>query len=126
MLTYPDEFVAMVEEEYGDRPDVLSLARGNRYVLGRALADGAVLRMSPEEVVLALEHGDQSYVMAEASAAVRRKRLHAEWMRIVLREISCVRERVSVSWRRPESLRGGGGKSHAPHPSAASYPPPGA
>lgn len=108
MLTYPPEFVRAVEEEYRERPDVVFLARENRYILGRILAEGASMRMTPEEVASKIRDGDSASVLDDASAAIRRRHLHTEWMRIVLREISCVRESTYSGRRRtrqPSPLR---------------------
>jgi len=44
--------------------------------------------MSPEDIVASIEAGDCTQVRDDAARAVRRRQLHAEWMRIVLRSLS--------------------------------------
>ena len=87
-MIYPSEFVDRVSAEYADRPDVRAAAEGGMYALGIHLARWSAMTMSPEDIVSAIDSGDCGHVREEAERAVRRRRLHAEWMRIILRSLS--------------------------------------
>ncbi len=103
-MTYPHEFVEKVCSEYSDSLDVRSAAVNGKYGLGVLLSRGAAMTMSPEDIVISIDSGDCRQVREDALTAVRRRGLHAEWMRIVLRSISSANEVVpSVP---PPSRRG--------------------
>lgn len=86
-MTYPRDFVEKVCSEYGPG-EVRSSAEAGRYGLGIHLSRGAVMTMSPEDIVASIEAGDCEQVRSDAARAVRRRLLHAEWMRIVLKSLS--------------------------------------
>lgn len=102
-MTYPVEFVEKVCAEYSGSPDVRAAASSGRYGLGILLSRGAVMKMSPEEIVVSIDSGDCGLVREDASTAVRRRGLHAEWMRIVLRSLAPSEACPSVP---PPSRRG--------------------
>lgn len=87
-VQYPPSFVEKVRDEFRDRPDVVSAAEGSRYGLGVALASYAVMTMSNEDIVASIDGGDCLQVREDAARASRRRGLHAEWMRIVLKSLS--------------------------------------
>lgn len=87
-MRYPQGFVDKVREEFKDMAEVVSAAEGGRYGLGVALASCAVMTMSHEDIVASIDSGDCKQVREDAARASRRRHLHAEWMRIVLRSLS--------------------------------------
>ncbi len=88
-MIYPREFVEKVRAEYSDREEVVELAETNRYALGTHLSRGAMAAYE--------ETSSQ-----EDSRVLRRRLLHAEWMRIVLRSIAgMLVEAPPASRRRP-------------------------
>ncbi len=87
-MTYPSEFVEKVCSEYPSSLDVRAAATDGKYGLGAHLARGAEMMMSPEDIVASIDSGDYVQVRADAERAVRRRQLHAEWMRIILRSLS--------------------------------------
>jgi hypothetical protein len=87
-MTYPREFVEKVCAEYSGSPDVRSAASAGKYGLGVLLSRGAVMTMSPEDIVTSIDSGECRQVREDAATAVRRRSLHAEWMRIVCRSLS--------------------------------------
>lgn len=93
-MTYPREFVEKVCSEYQDSPEVGAAAVAGKYGLGILLSRGAVMTMSPEEIVASIDSGDCGHVKDDAATAVRRRSLHAEWMRIVVRSLSLAGEAV--------------------------------
>lgn len=86
-MTYPLEFVDKVCLEY-ESAEVRAAAMTGKYGLGIHLSRGAAMTMSPEDIIAAIEAGDCSQVRDDAAMAVRRRQLHAEWMRIVLKSLS--------------------------------------
>jgi hypothetical protein len=60
------------------------------------------MTMSPEDIVASIESGDCSQVREDASRAVRRRQLHAEWMRIILKSLSSPPSSFPTS-RRPRT-----------------------
>ena len=112
MFSYPREFVERVEQEYADWPEIVELARQGKYTLGRFLQEGAIMRISPEEIVAALESGNCTAVRHEAEAAVRRRNLHADWIRNMIDEIKSARAKKSSRWSRPPISR----RTISPHP----------
>ncbi len=101
-MTYPLEFVEKVRSEYGPG-EVRAAAEAGRFGLGIHLSRGAVMAMSPEDIVASIEVGDCERVREDAARAVRRRQLHAEWMRIVLRSLSAPSASVPPLPRRPKS-----------------------
>jgi len=103
-MTYPAEFVERVCSEYSASPDVGSAAQAGRYGLGILLSRGATMTMSPEDIVALIDIGECGQVREDAARAVRRRQLHAEWMRIVLRSLSAPPPApVSRRARQPEA-----------------------
>lgn len=87
-MIYPKEFVEKVRAEFVDAPDVSDAAEEGRYCLGILLARSATMRFSPEDIVDHVDAGDLASVREDAARAVRRRYLHAEWMRIVLKSLA--------------------------------------
>jgi hypothetical protein len=101
-MTYPSEFVEKVCSEYGSA-EIRAAAETGRYGLGIHLSRGAVMMMSPEDIVASIEAGDCAQVRDDAARAVRRRQLHAEWMRIILRSLSSPSSHPSLPKRsRPQ------------------------
>ncbi len=86
-MIYPKEFVEKVLEEFVDAPDVSGAAEDGRYCLGILLARSATMRFSPEDIVARIDAEDHASAREDAARALRRRRLHAEWMRIVLQSL---------------------------------------
>jgi hypothetical protein len=86
-MPYPPEFVARVREEYAGDKDVLKSVERGEYTLGKRLIEGSEMRMSPDEIVQAFRAGHEDQILAEAEAAIRRRRLHADWIRLMLRTL---------------------------------------
>ncbi len=99
-MIYPREFVEKVREEFADAPDVSDAAEDGKYCLGILLARSATMRFSPEDIVAHIDADDCSSVREDAARAVRRRCLHAEWMRIVLRSLIPSPDPSPVSARR--------------------------
>lgn len=93
MITYPQEFIDRVEIEYENWPEVVLLARENKYLLGHFLAEGSSMRISPEEIVGFLDNGDLESIRFAAESAVRRRKIHADWLRIMVSGISLVKDK---------------------------------
>ncbi|MFA5203041.1 MAG: hypothetical protein WC708_01435 [Lentisphaeria bacterium] len=93
MITYPQEFIERVETEYKNWPEVVLLARENKYLLGHFLAEGSSMRISPEEIVGFLDNGDLESIRSAAESAVRRRKIHADWLRIMVNGISLVKDK---------------------------------
>lgn len=107
-MSYPEEFVARVEREYADWPEVVELARGNKYLLGRLLMEGASQQMSPEDVVRAFESGRPDSVLENALSAIRRRALHRDWLRMMVQKVESIGEDSPSSKRREaQALRNG-------------------
>lgn len=87
-LQYSEELISRVVTEYGEWPEVHELAREGKFILGMFLARGASQQMSPEDIVDAFERGDAEAVLENARAAMRRKKLHVDWMKAVLSKMS--------------------------------------
>lgn len=87
-MSYPIDFVDKVCSEYAEDREVLVAAADGKYGLGVHLARGAAMMMSPEDIIFSIVSGDCDSVREDAERAVRRRGIHAEWMRIVLRSIS--------------------------------------
>jgi hypothetical protein len=103
MITYPQEFINRVETEYENWPEVVLLARENKYLLGHFLAEGSSMRMSPEEIVGFLDNGDLESIRFAAESAVRRRKIHADWLRIMVTGISLVKDKSAS--RIPRSVK---------------------
>lgn len=89
-LQYPEDLVARVVAEYQEWPEICELARDGKLILGVFLAKGAARQMSPEDVIRAFDDGDPERVLEAAKAAMRRKKLHIDWMRAVMSGMSDV------------------------------------
>lgn len=87
-LRYPDDFVEKVKFEYKDRPGICDLAEQGSLVLGQYLAADVNLHMSPEQIVDLFKCGLESSVLLAAESAVRRRQIHAEWIKLVAEKIT--------------------------------------
>lgn len=104
-MRYPHEFVERVRAEYPETPDVVAAAEGGKFGLGVLLARGASMTMSHEDIVVSIDSGECRQVRDDAAQAVRRRLLHAEWMRTVLKNISEARDPSSSPSLPPPSAR---------------------
>ena len=87
-ISYPKEFVQRVIEEYYDRPDICKFAVDGESMLGKYLSSGVDINLSPEQIVEAFTSKNEYVVLKAAEKAVRRRRLHAEWLRLMASNIS--------------------------------------
>jgi len=87
-LVYPPEFVQNILAEYPNNQNIRSAIDSGSYVLGKYLAEEARKSMPPEEVISAFKESRQSVVLENARAMIRRKALHAAWLRIMTQKIS--------------------------------------
>lgn len=95
-MSYPQDFVDEVREEFGDREDILELVEDGRHILGSILAKEGQACLDPREVVRAFDRGEPEKVLEAARRTIRRRNLHKRWLQIML-------ESVSVS--EPEDVR---------------------
>lgn len=86
-IIYPPDFVASVEREYSDHPEICELARDSKHILGKFLAEGANKQMCPEEILEAFDSNDVVSVVEDAKAAIRRKRLHMDWLKMMVMKL---------------------------------------
>jgi hypothetical protein len=101
MIKYPQEFIDRVEIEYENWPEVVLLAREHKYLLGHFLAEGSSMRASPEEIVGFLDCGDLESIRLAAESAVRRRKIHADWLRIMVSGISSAKNKNVFHMHRP-------------------------
>lgn len=107
MSLYPEEFVRRVESEYEGWPEIIALARDSKYVLGKFLAEGASQQMSPEEIVLAFNSGRTDAVLEDARSAIRRRELHRDWLRMMIKKVEEASKEESPSSRRGRKAKRG-------------------
>ena len=87
-MRYPDGFVTKVKSEFKDRREVcLAVDRGH-YSLGKYLADEANRSLSPEEIIAAFNNGKEKEILNHAHTVIRRKSIHADWIRLMVDRIS--------------------------------------
>ena len=100
-MQYPQKFVEKVQAEYWDRPDIMAAASGGGFGLGALLARGATMTTSLEGIA-PVDSCDRQQIR---DCAARRRLLHAEWMRIVLRSLAEARNFQPFSFLPPPSAR---------------------
>jgi len=86
-MIYPREYVEKVRREFAGLSDIVEAAEAGQYRLGVLLARSATMRLCPEEIVASLDSGDHESVREDAARSIRRRALHAEWMRIVIQSL---------------------------------------
>jgi len=100
-INYPEDFVNRVRQEYLGRKDIIQAVGEGRYGLGKLLQEGSVHQMPPEEIVRCFHEGEESLILKDAQAVIRRRILHADWMRMMVQRIE------SLESEPPRSQRGG-------------------
>ncbi|MBU3925350.1 hypothetical protein KJ854_05475 [Patescibacteria group bacterium] len=76
---YSEEFVAKVKAEFPDWADLHKHLDAGSDFVGRYLDDSRGFSMQPEDIVKALEGGEQDKVLEAAKKADRIGKLYAEW-----------------------------------------------
>jgi hypothetical protein len=99
-IDYPASFAKRVRDEYPGRSDVARALREGRYGLGRLLQEGSVHQMPPEEIVRCFHEGEEDQILKDAQAVIRRRILHADWMRMMVRCIESLESDPPKSQRR--------------------------
>ena len=98
-IKYPGEFIKRVRDEYPGRKDITQAVEIGGYKLGKLLQEGSVRQMPPEEVVRCFHEGEEDRILRDAQAMMRRRVLHADWMRMVVRRIETLETEPSKSQR---------------------------
>jgi hypothetical protein len=86
-IKYSDDFVKRVKDEYPKRGDVIRAVEKGEYGLGKLLQEGSVHQMAPEEIVRCFHEGEEDLILKDAQAVIRRRILHADWMRMMVQKI---------------------------------------
>jgi hypothetical protein len=87
-LRYPPEFIQRIRSEFEDDTGICSAVDSGSYILGKYLAVEASKQMLPEDVITAFENSRQEKILRNAETIIRRKALHADWLRIMTEKIS--------------------------------------
>ena len=98
-IQYPDDFIKRVRDEYPGREDVLRALKEGKYGLGKLLQEGSVHQMAPEEVVRCFHEGEEGLILKDAQAVIRRRILHADWMRMMVQKIESLEAKPPKSQR---------------------------
>lgn len=109
-MRYPQGFTERVMEEYPEREDVTAALLEGGHGLGKLLREGSVRQMAPEDVVRCFHEGSEADVLRDAHAVIRRRALHAEWMRMMVRRIEGIDPPSSAG---PRSVRRPNGAARA-------------
>jgi hypothetical protein len=94
-LVYPPEFIQNILAEYPNHKNIRDSVDSGSYALGKYLAEEAAKSMAPEEIVLAFKKSRENVVLENARARIRRKALHAAWLRIMTQKISSLDDELN-------------------------------
>src|SRR5574343_2040932 len=87
-MKYPDGFIIKVKAEFKDRKEICQAADKGQYSLGKYLADEVNRILTPEEIITAFKNGKEKDILAHAHTVIRRKSIHADWIRLMVDKIA--------------------------------------
>jgi hypothetical protein len=87
-MKYPDGFVSKIKAEYGGYSEICQAVDKGHYSLGKYLADEANKLLTPEEIITAFNNGYEKEILNHAHTVLRRKSIHADWIRLMVDKIA--------------------------------------